>query len=604
MPLLETDRDGFTLSFKGRTLLRHSAASPCLHLSEGPSIEWLEREKGEGRWLRIPFRDSAPLREFRILENGDEGAILNFEGRLGLEIGSVGGALALTFRPQNPVGALRLDLPLEAGDAVFGGGADVESLVDLSHAQLEAWNDETTRAGLGALSRPRRGRDWPRMAFVSESHRWILVEGEGWMAADFRARGRASFEFSSAPRHVVLGVEADMASAVAALAKRTGAPSPAPPPWTREGPIVATGADERRLEGLLSRLAGAGIGAAGIRLLDFDLMDRRNEEDPRPAMLRSRGIRALAVARPGMEAARELDEGRGAAIFAAVERGLRSLSGLRFEPSRHFFAASSRPGAEGPDCRVARRSPLLARALLEQLDGAGSAAAEFLLSAAKGWAWDEASPACTLALDAAEPSAIPRRISALLAHGLSGGGWAWLDPSYAPCPSPARGAAALRAETALRRALELAAFGPVFEVCMPEDERDSDLRLLARMGAIFSALGPYHAAVAEELREKRLSPIRHALVHYEGGIEALRGASQYLYGRDLLVAVSVGTGDFVTLDLPDDDWIHLWSSRRFRGGPVSIEAPLGQPAVFYRASSDFAGLFDALRIESRRAQWS
>jgi alpha-glucosidase len=56
----------------------------------------------------------------------------------------------------------------------------------------------------------------------------------------------------------------------------------------------------------------------------------------------------------------------------------------------------------------------------------------------------------------------------------------------------------------------------------------------------------------------------------------------------------------VDLDLPDDDWVHLWSSRRFGGGPVCVEAPPGCPAVFFRASSGFAGLFDTIRRSARR----
>jgi alpha-glucosidase len=54
------------------------------------------------------------------------------------------------------------------------------------------------------------------------------------------------------------------------------------------------------------------------------------------------------------------------------------------------------------------------------------------------------------------------------------------------------------------------------------------------------------------------------------------------------------------LYLPSDEWVHLWTSRIFRGGPVSIESPLGYPAVFYRAASPFAPLFDALRRSSKR----
>jgi alpha-glucosidase len=126
------------------------------------------------------------------------------------------------------------------------------------------------------------------------------------------------------------------------------------------------------------------------------------------------------------------------------------------------------------------------------------------------------------------------------------------------------------------------------------------------MSEVYAALKPYHVAVAKELVEDGLPPIRHPWMHYEADAQTRKSACQYLYGRDLMVAPSlaprarVGSGPLTELYLPEDRWVHLWTSRSFRGGRVAVESPLGYPAVFYRASSPFASLFDALRRTARR----
>jgi alpha-glucosidase len=90
-------------------------------------------------------------------------------------------------------------------------------------------------------------------------------------------------------------------------------------------------------------------------------------------------------------------------------------------------------------------------------------------------------------------------------------------------------------------------------------------------------------------------------MHYEGDSQAQRLSCQYLYGRDLMIAPVLSPRAALTeLYLPEDEWVHLWSSRGFRGGYVAVESPQGYPAVFYRAASPFAPLFDALRRTAKR----
>jgi sulfoquinovosidase len=201
-------------------------------------------------------------------------------------------------------------------------------------------------------------------------------------------------------------------------------------------------------------------------------------------------------------------------------------------------------------------------------------------------------------------------VPAALSLGLSGGGF-WHSDTGGSIAS----AWAKRSPDCLARWMEMSAFTPFFRGCegnRPEASAQfwsdaASLSLFARMSEIHAALKPYHVAVAVEQVEGGLPPIRHPWLHYETDPQAQRLVYQYLYGRDLMIAPSLSPraearSDCLTeLYLPEDEWVHLWSSRGFRGGRIAVEAPLGYPAVFYRAASPFARLFDALRRATSRA---
>jgi len=116
------------------------------------------------------------------------------------------------------------------------------------------------------------------------------------------------------------------------------------------------------------------------------------------------------------------------------------------------------------------------------------------------------------------------------------------------------------------------------------------------MTEIYASLEPYHEAVAREYVDAGLPPLRHLWTHYEKDPEVRGIEYQYMYGRDILVAPVLKRGKILQKAyLPQDRWIHFWSSRSFRGGTVILEAPLGYPVVFYREESKYAALFDSIR---------
>ncbi len=620
---LESQREGFVLYWKDEPLLQHSRSLPCVRLSELPPVEWSDQGRGGGHWVRRAFRSHTRLREYRILENDPGRVVLNFGGSLGLEISADDHRAVANFVATEEPAGLRIEFACKSGEAIFGGGADSAAPVDLARSRIEAWGGETSHGGVeGLVHKALKGRDWPIMSFITASRRWYRIEGLGWMAADFRQKGRLGFEFSTFPSSIVIGAEESMSSALGGLSRRSGL-GLVPPAWSREGPIVATSEAAGGLQDLIDRLRASGIKASGFRLLDLDVLDPASSGDARIGILRKNGLKVLGVARPGGGTARLLDalaEGGSLPETAIVIDS--GIDGVRTEQGGFLGLPDGNEGDPRPDRIVSRRASLLSRALREALVSArpphtegGAGEDRFLLTSDRGWGMEALMHCCALPALVDDVADIPRRCSALHAQGLSGGGWTWFDAACAWAgPSAGRRASAGRlasagrrpsatAGLARRRMIELAAFGPVFEFAFPAQggpEAEESLRLLSRMSLVFSLLRPYHEAVAGAYPDEPLPPIRHSFVHYDDRVATRRLDTQYFYGRDLLAAVSGDRGEFVSLELPDEEWVHLWSSRRFRGGPVSIEASPGQPAVFYRASSAFASLFDSIRLEARR----
>lgn len=152
------------------------------------------------------------------------------------------------------------------------------------------------------------------------------------------------------------------------------------------------------------------------------------------------------------------------------------------------------------------------------------------------------------------------------------------------------------------RALELAVFSPLFVIkapFWPLEERAA--RRLAAASLFYGLLEPYRRACAKVWLDQGLPALAHPALYYPATPELWGLDDQYMYGSDMLIAPAVGGEKNIRrLRLPDDEWIHLWTSRRYLKGRHFVETPRGRPAVFYRERSAFAGLFDELRRKAAR----
>lgn len=162
-----------------------------------------------------------------------------------------------------------------------------------------------------------------------------------------------------------------------------------------------------------------------------------------------------------------------------------------------------------------------------------------------------------------------------------------------------------RSKELLLRWCDFSAFTPMMrthEGNRPGDnwQFDSDAQTIAhfaRMTTVFTTLKPYIKQAVAQNAKSGLPVMRPLFLHYENDPRAYTIKYQYLFGRDLLVApvYEEGRRDW-TLYLPQDSWVNLWTGEECDGGEITVNAPLGQPPVFYRAQSEWASLFNALRL--------
>lgn len=150
-----------------------------------------------------------------------------------------------------------------------------------------------------------------------------------------------------------------------------------------------------------------------------------------------------------------------------------------------------------------------------------------------------------------------------------------------------------RSEELYMRWCEMNAFTPVMrgheglnpDINAQHDASETTLKHNAKFAKLHQALKPYIKAAVKENAENGLAVIRPLFFHYDEK-KAYEEAYEFLFGRDILVAPVLKQGA-KTRDvyLPEDEWVHLWSGKEYRGGNVTVDAPIGQPPVFIRKSA-------------------
>ncbi|MEW6637645.1 MAG: alpha-glucosidase, partial [Actinomycetota bacterium] len=153
-----------------------------------------------------------------------------------------------------------------------------------------------------------------------------------------------------------------------------------------------------------------------------------------------------------------------------------------------------------------------------------------------------------------------------------------------------------RSKELLMRWTELAAFTVVFrthEGNRPEENHqiysdEETLRHFIRFAKVYAAWRPYRELLVEEAARTGMPVVRHPFVHYPDDPEVLALEYQFMVGEDFIVAPVLDSGEYeVEVYLPAGRWVHLWTGEEHGGrSRLTVAAPIGEPAVFYRAGSE------------------
>jgi alpha-glucosidase len=157
----------------------------------------------------------------------------------------------------------------------------------------------------------------------------------------------------------------------------------------------------------------------------------------------------------------------------------------------------------------------------------------------------------------------------------------------------------LRTAELLVRWMELNAFSPVFrnhEGNNPEKSGEQIystpelLDAMARFTKVFVAMSDYRKGLLREASERGWPVVRPLLLHYPEDPEVWKLDHQLMLGSEILVAPVLDEGaKVVEAYLPKGEWVHLFTGHTYgskaSGVWVTIDAPLGEPAAFYKSGS-------------------
>lgn len=490
---------------------------------------------------------------------------------------------------------------------------------------------------------------FPQPTYVTETGRLVHLETDAYARFDF-AGPRDILDVWQPEFSFVLGVETTLEAAVCALSDLLGRQPPLPP-WTDDGMWLGLQGGSGVVREKVARARDAGIPLSAVWVQDWVgrrvtafgsqlFWDWKYDTKLYPDLpqlieeLRADGIRFLGYINPFLAIEGDLYKEASARGYCVKNRdGSDYLITVTSFPAAKFdltnpeafdwckriirenmlgvglsgwmadygeYLPTDAVLADGPADRFHNRYPAeWARLNYEATSEAGKLddTAIFMRAGYTGssrythaiWAGDQM-------VDWSRHDGLPSVIPAALSAGVVGVGVSHSDIGGFTSLFGKR-----RPKELLLRWAELAAFTPIMrshESNRPGenhqwDTDDETVRGIAASARVFVALAPYRRAVLDEYYSCGLPVMRPVPMHYRPTTEN-RNSYRYLLGRDVLVApvLRAGVGR-ATVPLPDDDWVHIWSGRRFSGGVATVDAPIGRPPVFYRASTRFAETMSA-----------
>ncbi|WP_427026475.1 alpha-glucosidase (plasmid) [Aureimonas ureilytica] len=659
--VLEAKPGRFSLSLRGKRVLRHDADHPCLFVGRGE--ERMEMFRGNFD-IEDYVTERVALRHARV-----DGGTIELSAREGEapRLRVVLSGDALRCEALDPaINRLWLRVEAEGDEHVWGGGEQM-SYFDLRGRRFPLWTsepgvgrDKTSELTFKADVAGRAGGDYyhtnyPQPTYLSSRRYALHVETPAYSVFDFRHAAFHEIEVWAIPERIEFYEAPDFLGLVEQLSSRFGRQPPLPD-WVMKGAIIGLkdGANSfTRLEAI--RAAGVEVSGLwcedwvglrhttfGARLFwDWQANDTRYPDlRRRIAELAEDGIRFLGYVNPYLcndgplfgqaEAAGYLaTDGRGGT--ALVDFGEFDCGVVDFtnEAAAGWFAEEvigrnmldfGLSGwmadfgeylpidvhlSNGVDAKLMHNPwPVLwAEVNAKAIESRGKTgdALFFMRAGFTGvgaycpllWGGDQS-------VDFSRHDGLVTVICGALSSGLLGNAYHHSDiGGYTSLFGN------VRTPELMMRWAEMAAFTPVMrthEGNRPKDnlQIDSDEGVLAHFAAmtrLYVHLAPYLRALVAEAAAHGWPAQRPLFLHFPDDRRTFAIQDSYLYGADLLVAPVWKAGETEReVYLPEGaEWVHVWTGAVHTGGEtISVAAPIGQPAVFFRRGSRFATLFETL----------
>lgn len=154
------------------------------------------------------------------------------------------------------------------------------------------------------------------------------------------------------------------------------------------------------------------------------------------------------------------------------------------------------------------------------------------------------------------------------------------------------------------RWMEMSTFSPLMrshESIRPWANSQFDAEKVAphtvRLTAIHSKLKPYIKATIAKAQQG--VPAIRPDFWTANDFAAHKDEYSYFFGDDMFVCPVIKKGARTRkVQLPEGEWIHLWSGKAYGGGGTyKVRAPLGETPVFFRSGSEYKELFRSVAAE-------
>ena len=276
MVRLESTAEEFTLLYKSRPLMRHTAAAPVVAVG-----------RGEGRYsmshghfrIRDRVLAGAKTLRFRIRESSESGAIVDFPGVVRLVFDLQDGRLRLRFQETSPeVNRLWLTLCALPEEAIYGCGEQFSAL-QLRGRRVPLWcQEQGVGRGRDAITlysnlRSGSGGAWhntyfPMAIFLSSAGWYCCCDSPAFCEFDFRGRDRHVLGFWQVPAEIVFDCSDSPAELLDSLTGLVGRQPPMPE-WADDGMWLGLQGGEGTVREKLATARQAGVEVAALWVQDW-----------------------------------------------------------------------------------------------------------------------------------------------------------------------------------------------------------------------------------------------------------------------------------------------------------------------------------------------